>query len=79
MSVTSEEREFHLKYEALQNIKAKNQGLVTYGEIIDEAFNQVEETFKGYGIATPFDDRAEALISAITKYLLSANDIKGVN
>lgn len=60
MSLTVQDRNGHRLYQDCSRI--------TRG-VIDSAYEHVAETLKAHGITPVNDDRAEALVAAITRYL----------
>lgn len=48
-------------------------------DAVDEAFTEVQDIAKRYGLTVANDDRAERLVTAIARYILeSGNDYFGI-
>lgn len=62
--MTPEDKKYHALYEA---------GIGDIGrDAVNFAFDKVQDVFVGFGIWTACDDRAEALIAALTRYWIES-------
>ena len=64
MSMTSESTYWHTQYEQVENEKE--------GKDINRCFKLMREYLTANGYACANDDRAEELVSAITKYIMQS-------